>query len=325
MNSNFVTQKKKLSGSENRKKRTRVEALNLVQAKSLKQYLKKGPHQDVNEESALDVTETVSVNKSSQNLNNQPTHTQNINENNCFVFDFEDPAKWPVLDKKIIQMIVEKGPIQVNDGNFPISGKRKFNPNFYFRLLKNGEKISRPWLIYSRSNDAVFCFCCTLFSKNKKNHSLTSTGFKDWSHIGRLLREHESNISHVICFNEWKDLDNGLRSHKTVDDHIQIQMSKEIDHWRNVLKRLVIFVQYLAQQNLALRGNSDKLYEKDNGNFLKLVETVSKFDLVLGEHIRRIQSDETNNTYLSKNIQNEIIVLLSNAIRKKNNGKDKKC
>lgn len=313
-----------------KKKRKRLEIINAVQAERMKKFLQKDVHNSVINSNKV---EKVNVDKFSINLSNQPVpveptieniHCESRNETNISApldtFDLEDPAKWPVLDSKVIQIIIEKGPVQITDYNFPITGKRKFNPSSYFRILQNGEKISRPWLLYSRTKDAVFCFCCILFSNaqtKNQEHSLTSTGYKDWAHLSRLLKEHEGSMSHIICFNKWKDLDTGLKTQKTVDEHIQRQMSQETEHWRNVLKRLVIFAQYLAGQNLAFRGNSDKLYENDNGNFLKLLETVSKFDLVLAEHIRRIQSDETNSTYLSKNIQNEIIHLLSNAVRNK--------
>ena len=37
-------------------------------------------------------------------------------------------------------------------------------------------------------------------------------------------------------------------------------------------------IQYLAGQNLAFRGGNEKLFEKSNGNFLKLIESIAKFD-----------------------------------------------
>jgi len=70
-------------------------------------------------------------------------------------------------------------------------------------------------------------------------------------------------------------------------------------------------------QNLALRGSSDKLYEFDNGNFLKFIELLGKFDPIIKEHISRITSQDIHTHYLGKNIQNEIIQLLDNKIRQK--------
>uniref|UniRef100_A0A8C1MRK3 DUF4371 domain-containing protein n=1 Tax=Cyprinus carpio TaxID=7962 RepID=A0A8C1MRK3_CYPCA len=71
----------------------------------------------------------------------------------------------------------------------------------------------------------------------------------------------------------------------------------------------------MAMQNMAFRGSTDHLYEHNNGNFLKLVETIGLFDSVMAEHIRRIQSKETHVHYLGKEIQNEIIGMLASQIQ----------
>lgn len=76
-------------------------------------------------------------------------------------------------------------------------------------------------------------------------------------------------------------------------------------------------MEFLAVQSLAFRGGSNRLYEKNNGNFLQLVEAIAKFDPVLSEHLRRISNNETQNKYLSKDIQNEFILIISNVIKKK--------
>lgn len=76
---------------------------------------------------------------------------------------------------------------------------------------------------------------------------------------------------------------------------------------------------FLAKQNLALRGESNQLFTHNNGNFLQLVETVSKFDPVMFEHIRRIQAAKDQNkyftSYLGDKIQNEILNLLGSEIK----------
>jgi hypothetical protein len=40
---------------------------------------------------------------------------------------------------------------------------RRFKHN-YSRKLKNGEKVDRCWLVYYMKADAVFCYCCKLYS-----------------------------------------------------------------------------------------------------------------------------------------------------------------
>jgi hypothetical protein len=75
----------------------------------------------------------------------------------------------------------------------------------------------------------------------------------------------------------------------------------------------------LASQCLAFRGTTEHLFQPNNGNFLKLVELLSEFDPVMEEHTRRVQreSDKWSVTYLSNNVQDELINLMENVILRK--------
>lgn len=79
------------------------------------------------------------------------------------------------------------------------------------------------------------------------------------------------------------------------------------------MKRLVACVQLLAQQSLAFRGHTAKLYDKNNGNFLKLVEMIAKFDPVMDDHLKRATTS-SHRHYLSNRIQNELIDCLATCV-----------
>ncbi|XP_029442214.1 LOW QUALITY PROTEIN: zinc finger MYM-type protein 1-like [Rhinatrema bivittatum] len=68
-------------------------------------------------------------------------------------------------------------------------------------------------------------------------------------------------------------------------------------------------------QNLAFRRTHDRLHTPGNGNFLKFVEYLALFDPLMDEHLRKIRNVETHVHYLGKDIQNELIQLLSSAIK----------
>jgi len=99
-----------------------------------------------------------------------------------------------------------------------------------------------------------------------------------------------------------------LNSNQTIDAAHQRVLNNETRHWQNVLERLMAIIEFLGKQCLPFRGTNDDLYEKNNGNFLGLVQLLAKFDSVLSEHVSRIQNKE---------IQKEIIHLLSRAIKNK--------
>lgn len=66
---------------------------------------------------------------------------------------------------------------------------------------------------------------------------------------------------------------------------------------------------------MALRGSSDVLFTKNNGNFLGLIKLMSRYDSVLMEHVNEVKNKKNKIHYLSKDIQNELISLMGNQIR----------
>lgn len=75
---------------------------------------------------------------------------------------------------------------------------------------------------------------------------------------------------------------------------------------RDVLTRLVEIVQWMAGRNTTFRGTKDRLHQPGNGNFLKEVELMAKFDSVLKQHIDLVVSGVSHISYLGKDIQNEL-------------------
>lgn len=233
--------------------------------------------------------------------------------------DFNDPATWPDrCDDTLRVSLVQHGTHQETDVDFPLDvGRRRFSKNHFKRQLANGESVCRTWLLYSKSNDSVFCFCCKLFFKSTSPPNLCSKGTNDWKNIGTILSNHEKSGSHITCFHEWKELELRLNQNKTIDeDNLRLKKQEE-KYWKSVLERIIALVRVLGAQNLALRGKHEKLFTSGNGNFLKFLEYLALFDPLMHEHLRKIQDNETRVHYLSKDVQNEMIKLLANAVQDK--------
>ncbi|KAM7394895.1 hypothetical protein PAMA_006573 [Pampus argenteus] len=74
----------------------------------------------------------------------------------------EDPSEWPSpheIGDSLRQYMVENGPQKCPDGPYPRSDKSKrcFSKAYCFRVLSNGEKVERDWLLYSKSTNRVYC------------------------------------------------------------------------------------------------------------------------------------------------------------------------
>ncbi|XP_007954713.1 zinc finger MYM-type protein 5 [Orycteropus afer afer] len=130
-----------------------------------------------------------------------------------------DPGTWPrILNVKQWDTLVENDPPQVRNFNFPKDNTgRKFSETYYTRILPNGEKTTRSWLLYSTSKDSVFCLYCKLFGEGK-NQLKNENGCKDWQHLSHILSKHEESEMHINNSVKYSNLKLDLKKNKTVDD-----------------------------------------------------------------------------------------------------------
>ena len=151
----------------------------------------------------------------------------------------------------------------------------------YTRVLLNGEKCDRDWLVYSKELDRAFCFCCKVFKSGIGRGTLTNEGFNDWVHVGGRVKEYEISMEHVKNMTTWYELRLKLQKNQTVDKATQKLIEKEKDHWKKVLLRIILIVKFLSKHNMAFHGFNEKLYINSNCNFLGLIEMLAKFDPVI--------------------------------------------
>ncbi|PWA70035.1 zinc finger MYM-type protein 1 [Artemisia annua] len=144
---------------------------------------------------------------------------------------------------------------------------------------------------------------------------LVSEGFCDRQHVNIRLKEHETSVEHIRNMLEWNDLCSTLKSNHTIDKVAQELLEKETNRWKHVLVRIIAAVKYFGKKTLSFRGSNEKLGEKNNGNFLGIVDMMAEFDPYIIEHVERIKNEDMRAHYLGPGIQNELITLLAHAIK----------
>ncbi|KAF8113897.1 hypothetical protein N665_0044s0012 [Sinapis alba] len=177
-----------------------------------------------------------------------------------------DPGNREHVDIGFKDLMVKKGLMisLSSQYQFPkVNIGRHFLHSFYKRDMVNGGKKDRQRLLYSKALDEAFRFFCKFFIHESGG--------------GNLLKEHEVSHDHVIDMAHWIELELRLQKNQTIDKHAQEELSREKSHWREVLLRIFAVVKTLAQRNLTFRGDSEKLGEGNNGNFLGLIEMIAEY------------------------------------------------
>lgn len=236
-------------------------------------------------------------------------------------FEFNDLGIWPkVLTDEFVSCCLAKGQSffqNRDDSNlYPEScklykiQKRYFSNNCFERTIKNGQKVTRSWLCYSKSKGSIFCFVCKLFSSSSTSLS-NKEGTSDWKNVSKILESHEDSSDHkksLLIYLTRKENKN------CIDKNIEEQLRKSTEYYYDVLKRVVAVIKFLCERGMPSRGHEEKWGSPHNGNFMGLIELISEFDPFLKQHLLSCQN--RNSIYLSKTIYEEIVEIMGKQVQK---------
>ncbi|GBP92612.1 Zinc finger MYM-type protein 1 [Eumeta japonica] len=228
----------------------------------------------------------------------------------------------PVMSDGLKTEIIKMGSkyFQNTEGPFLPTNNRCMNKSWFKKKLGNcGEEVTRSWLVYSPSKKSAFCICCLIFSQLNNQTALEhEDGFTQWKAPERLTA-HENAKNHRQCFTQWKEMERNFAANKgIIDAELQTQIETGKQKWRNVLKRIIHCIKFLATQNLALRGHRESLSTCDDesepnnvGNFLGFIKLLAIFDPNINTHLTHIKNHPGTTSYFSPSVQNEFIHLMA--------------
>ena len=162
-----------------------------------------------------------------------------------------------------------------------------FRPVF-FNSCQMHKKISRTWLAYSKSCNAIYCVPCRIFSDfiskiNKNTSSWATTGFVNWKRRERI-GDHEKKciIRKILVLGELL---------KFLLEKLEQIKSNRMHFRRKLITGTAItdVMIYLAKQGLPFRGSeeSENMGSPKSGKFLNTIGLVSHYNQALRDHIKR--------------------------------------
>lgn len=185
------------------------------------------------------------------------------------------------MHDNVRQKYLDKGYeyFQKEDNNFDASIRQYKNQNrllsskVFSRILANGEKCMRNWLIYSESTGNVFCYVCKLFNKNNTS-KFVNGGFSNWKKAEEKIGGHENSAEHKKCMLIWLTY---VHEKSHINNYMAKQLQVEIKYWTEVLKRIVEVIRFLSARGLVFRGEHEVIGSPNNGNYLGVMDFIFFF------------------------------------------------
>ncbi|XP_047125571.2 zinc finger MYM-type protein 5-like [Hydra vulgaris] len=211
-----------------------------------------------------------------------------------------DPALWKSISDTDRTNIILMGPSS-NPSNFPRDQKeRKFPTYIFLEEQRNGEKVRRDWLVWSKAVASLFCFPCSLFGSPNLTRPGVQSSLLSWNggihgnrrKLSDRVKSHQQSDFHRNCYLQWKTATIHLKSQKPIEHQLEKQIGDETKRWK-------------------LESNQ-KLFKNGNGNFLGALELIARHNKTLQDHMHLIAKHQEEEKrmqahYLSWKSQNEFI------------------
>lgn len=249
-------------------------------------------------------------------INNTDDSICNIND----IGNFVRRETSDVLEDDQKYRLIKNVWVPDSDYKFPASGKR--NLRFQINWINKFN-----WLAYSELLNGTFCIYCGFFCNNSvgkglsiKTGQLVTEPFTNYKKALESYRNHRELSYHkksVI------DLDNFILRHenkrKTIVEELDTAKARQLASSKLTIKPIVETIVLCGRQGLALRGHRDsgpisinQESEHNDCNFWTLLRfKANPGDKVLRHHF---ESMRLNSTYISPEIQNEIINIIGSYI-----------
>ena len=191
-----------------------------------------------------------------------------------------------------------------------LTTKHKSKTREFVRHFSESSYENIHWLTGCDIRSKLFCWPCLFFST--KNNVWTKVGFSDLNHFSSATKRDKKCSAHVQAFLKYRMFGN-QRIDTLLDRQQQLNVTKHneaVKKNREVMKRLIDSVPFLAEQELPLRGHEESESSLNKGNYVELLNLFREYDPLLDKHLE--SSALFKGT--SPHVQNDIAKALSRVI-----------
>ncbi|CAI6354759.1 unnamed protein product [Macrosiphum euphorbiae] len=302
---------------------------------SISDSTKKIENKELHSDDASADNTTDSIFESSKKSENKELHSDDTSAENTTdsIFNSSKQSEKKELYSDDVNMVNVYDPVnpfskdRLEFQNRILKGRYKPILDLYPRSLQNSKNRSFQknwydifdWLEYSDASDKAFCFPCRCFKGNEINSSysestFSSNGFKAWYRAIDAFKKHQSSKCHLNSAKALTDFIN-LKSIDCVLNKNRLEeiSRKEKDRLKNreFMNRIIDIIICLGKSGRPFRGHDEKSDSCNQGLFKELVILLTKYDVVLQDHL---QEAPKNALYTSNRIQNDLITSIKNVI-----------
>jgi hypothetical protein len=186
-----------------------------------------------------------------------------------------------------------------------VDGKtiRKFQISWYTKYA---------WLAGSKNLGKLFCYYCLLFRGEK---TWGSDGISVMKNFDRKASKHAISKTHLTSQEEFMLLGANRIEHALSEGRrlAAIKHNENVGVNRRILTRLIHVICFLGKQEIAFRGHNEDSSSINKGNYLELLDLLSREEQLLREHFM------SNSVFkgTSSDIQNDLISCITSVLKTK--------
>uniref|UniRef100_H2ZYF9 TTF-type domain-containing protein n=1 Tax=Latimeria chalumnae TaxID=7897 RepID=H2ZYF9_LATCH len=169
------------------------------------------------------------------------------------------------------------------------------------------------WLEYSVALDAMFCFACWHFAHvGQSGHfktAFTHDGFRNWKKASVSLKTHDTAALHKCYMESWAEFKLQKEKGSKVKNLMNSTHAKAVEENQRYMRAVVESLHFTVCQTIAQCAHREDEQSTNRGNFLELCN----FNSVVK---KKLSDGPGNAKYVHHDIQNEVLDIMANVIRK---------